>query len=621
MSSFRRRGVYTNFLYFIVVLLVFSTQQAGPAPRFSWPATVAGSLGLVALFGLITRWVFRRVAARLMDMPPGPRGPVLHHRAVSRQAILALLFFSVHLYLLDIKAHLNAFALFRKSLTVQGLVGLGLFFPYLAMVWLFSTRSALGSSRGSARVTGSLRFNLAILLPWLVISGIVDLLQLVPDGPWGRSLDTPAGQLGFFALLLLVLTLFGPPLVLRLWGCRPLPPGGRRTVVEEFCRRHRFPVRDIVLWPTLGSDAFTAGVMGLYRRWRYLLVTESLLAGLDDSELRSVLAHEIGHVRKRHLFFYLLFLLGYLALASPLMDLSTLLLLGSSLPGEIVGVPDSGQATLVSLVSTAPLLLLLVVYFRYLFGFFIRNFERQADLYGLTVMGEPSSLVSALEKAAIHSGNIREVPSWHHFSIKERVDFLFAAARSPVLVERHERKLRVGLALYLAGILILGTGGYLLQSGAVGKDWSDRLVLRALDGQVARVPENARLRLRLGTLYYQRQNLPEAVRHLELALKLDPENPEILNNLAWILATSKEAVYLQPRRALSLAERAAEISPEPYVLDTLAEAYHVNGRNEEALDAAERALAAAFDNRSYYLKQVERFRNLVGENEPKNQGK
>jgi Zn-dependent protease with chaperone function len=612
--------VYTNFLYFIVVLLVFLTQQTTLTPRFSWPTTVAGTLGLLTLFALINWWVFRRLAARVASVSPGPRGAVAHHRAVSRLSILALLFFFLEIYLFDIKALLNGFVLFRRSLTIQGLVGLCLFLAFFAMVWLFSTRPALGSNWRSARVTGGLRFNLAILLPWLAISAIVDLLQLVPDGPWNRGLDTPAGQLAFFALLLLALTLFGPPLVLRLWGCRPLPPGGRRTVIEEFCRQHRFPVEDIVLWPTLGSEVFTAGVMGLYRRWRYLLVTDGLLAVLDDDELRSVLAHEIGHVRKRHLLFYLLFLLGYLALAAPLMDVSGLLLLGSDLPMNMVGVFDSGQATLVSLVSTAPLLLLLVIYFRYLFGFFIRNFERQADLYGLTVMGEPSSLVSALEKVAIHSGNIREVPSWHHFSIKERVDFLFAATRLPGLVKRHERKLKTGLALYFAGVALLGTCGYLLQSGAIGKDWSDRLVIRVLDRQVARAPGNARLQLALGTMYYERRNLLAAVNHLEVALRLDPENPDILNNLAWILATSTQSPYRQPKRALSLAERAAEISLEPHVLDTLAEAYHVNGRNKEALAAAERAMKAATDNRSYYVKQVEKFRNLLGRNEPKNQG-
>jgi Zn-dependent protease with chaperone function len=605
-------GVYNNFLYFIVVLLIFSTQQPGVGFRLSGPVTVTASLGLLALFALINQWVFRRLAARLAGMGTGTRAPVMFARTVGRLSLLALGFFALHIYLLDVKAHLNAFSLFRNSFTLQGVVGLGLFLLYLSMVWLFSNRYSPGARTRAGGAGGSLRFNLAILLPWLLISGVADLLRFVPDGFWNRGLDTPAGQVVFFAFLLLLFTLFGPPLVLRLWGCRPLPPGGRRALIEEFCRVHRFPVRDILLWPTLGAGVLTAGVMGLYQRWRYLLLTESLLALLDDNELRGVLAHELGHIRKFHLFFYLVFLLGYLVVASPLMDLSILFLLASNLPLDFVGLPDAGQVTLVSLLSTAPLLLLLVLYFRYLFGFFIRNFERQADLYALTVMGEPTALVSALEKVAFHSGDIREVPSWHHFSIKERVDFLLAAARTPALVRGHRGKVRAGLVLYMIAITFLGTGGYLIQSGAIGKNLSDRLVFRALDRQVTRSPENVRLRLALGTLYYQRQNLPEAVHHLELALKLDPDDPEVQNNLAWILATSKDSVYFQPERALTLAERAARISPEPYVLDTLAEAYHVNGRNKEALKAAEAALEAATTNHSYYIKQAERFRGFMG---------
>jgi len=605
--------VYNNFIYFVVVLLIFSTQQPGLGLRLSGPATVAASLGLLVLFALINQFVFRRLAARLVGMGTGPRAPVLFQRTVSRQSLLALGFFALHVYLFDIKAHLNTFALFRKSFTLQGVVGLGLFLLYLSTVWLFSNRYAPDARGREGRVGGTLRFNLAILLPWLLISGIADLLQFTPDGFWHRSLDSLLGQLVFFALLLILFTLFGPPLVLRIWGCRPLPPGHRRALIEGFCREHRFPVRDILLWPTLGPGVLTAGVMGLHRRWRYLLLTDGLLALLDDNELRGVLAHEMGHIRKFHLFFYMVFLLGYLVVASPLMDLSTLFVFASSLPLDFVGLPESGQITLVSLFSTLPLLLLLVLYFRYLFGFFIRNFERQADLYGLTVVGDPAPLVSALEKVAFLSGNIREVPSWHHYSIKERVEFLLAAARTPVLMDRHQRKVRAGLVVYIITMILLGTGGYLIQTGAIGKDLSERLVFRALDRQVARSPENARLRLALGTLYYQRQNIPAALHHLELALKLDPDNPEIQNNLAWILATSKDSPYFQPEHALALAEQAARLLPAPYVLDTLAETYHVNGRNEEALKTSEQALEAAAENRSYYIKQVERFRGLVGE--------
>ena len=608
--------MYNNLLYFIVVLLIFSTQEPGLGLRLSAPATVAASLGLLALFALINQWVFRRLAARLVGTGTGTRAAVLFQRTVSRQSLLALGFFVLHVYLLDIKTQLNNVALFRRSFTLQGVVALGLFLLYLSTVWLFSNRHSAGAHGGGGRVGGSLRFNLAILLPWLLISGSADLLQFVPDGIWHRSLDTTLGQLVFFAFLLLLFTLFGPPLVLRIWGCRPLPPGGRRALIEEFCRSHRFPVRDILRWPTLGAGVLTAGVMGLYRRWRYLLLTDSLLALLDDNELRGVLAHEMGHVREFHLFFYMLFLVGYLVVASPLMDLSTLFVLASNLPLDVVDLPDSSQATLGSLVSILPLLLVFVLYFRYLFGFFIRNFERQADLYGLTVVGEATPLVSALEKVAFHSGNIREVPSWHHFSIRERVDFLVAAARTPALVRRHQRKVRAALVLYIVTMILLGTGGYLIQAGVVGKDLSDRLVFSVLDRRVARSPENARLRLALGTLYYQRQDISEAVYHLELALQLAPDDPEIQNNLAWILATSKDSAYFQAERALALAERAARISPEPYVLDTLAEAYHVNGRNEEALKAAEEALAAATENRSYYIEQVERFRGFVEGKEP-----
>ncbi|MGD8989505.1 MAG: M48 family metalloprotease [Syntrophobacterales bacterium] len=609
--------MYTNFIYFIVVLLIFSTQQPSLTPRLSLPLTICASLFLLCLFALINRRVFNRLAARMSEVAVSTYLPVLYHRTVSRQSLLALLFFCLQVYLLDIKFYLTSVGLFRVSFTLQGLAALGLFLFHLTIIWLYShechCRFSGSSCARSSMVTANLKFNLAILLPWLLISGSFDFIQLLPVGSIHDQLNTPLGQVLFFAFLLVLFMVFAPPLVIRLWSCKPLPPGSKRSLIEKFCQEQNFQVREIVLWPSSGGVFLTAGVMGLLRYFRYLLVTDGLLNILSDDELRAVLAHEMGHVKERHLFFYLIFLLGYLILAYPLSTVSFLLVLTSDLPLILLGKGDPEYLTFISVLSTLPLLLLLVFYFRFLFGFFIRNFERQADLYVFGVMGRPFPLISALEKVALYSGNIRDVPSWHHFSIKQRVDFLAAAESNRSLLRRHRLKLRRALVGYLAGVAAVGVIGYLFHIGALGTNLNEQLNIKVLTSLVQLEPKNPQVRLRLGTLYYSRNNLTDAVFHLERGLELDPDNLEIINNLAWILATSKERAFFQPQRALALAQKAAAGSQEAYILDTLAEAYHVNGQTEEALAAAEQALAVASENRSYYMKQVERFRAIVQE--------
>jgi len=98
----------------------------------------------------------------------------------------------------------------------------------------------------------------------------------------------------------------------------------------------------------------------------------------------------------------------------------------------------------------------MVVYFRYVMGFFMRHFERQADLYSALTMGGPRETISSLEKIAIMSGKIRDLPSWHHFSIGQRVDYLWKFLRDPGLVRKQNRFVSVCFTLYLVCMISLG---------------------------------------------------------------------------------------------------------------------------------------------------------------------
>ena len=89
----------------------------------------------------------------------------------------------------------------------------------------------------------------------------------------------------------------------------------------------------------------------------------------------------------------------------------------------------------------------------------------------------------------------------------------------------------------------------------------------------------------------------EAVDAYRAALKLNPNLPGALNNLAWILATSPDDQLRNGSEAIQLAEHACELTQQnrPLFLGTLAAAYAEAGRFAEAVAMAEKAEQSATD--------------------------
>jgi Zn-dependent protease with chaperone function len=423
-------------------------------------------------------------------------------------------------------------------------------------------------------------------------------------------MSRPEGEVIFFSLFLSILMIFMPGLIRYWWGCRPFIPSEKVNALKGFLEERKFKYRDLLRWPIFEGRIMTAGIMGMVPRFRYILITESLMDLLSLEELKAVVAHEMGHARYRHFVFYLVFFIGFAVVSTGLWDFFAVLLATRPFLMGFIGPDGSGDASLLYFLLALPILVSMVVYFRYVMGFFMRHFERQADLYSALAMGGPGETVSSLEKIAILSGKIRDVPSWHHFSIRQRVDTLWRFLRNPGLIQKHNRFISLCFILYLACMISLG---YFLNFSSAKDRLFSEWEEAAIHDHLVKNPEDVLLLQRLAMFYHKRGELRETIKLYERILSVDEHQPVALNNLAWILLVADPVELRDKKRALALAQRAVALERSPVFLDTLAEALYANGFAQEAVETIEEAIAFAKDNVEYYRRQLLKFTGEIKE--------
>lgn len=108
-------------------------------------------------------------------------------------------------------------------------------------------------------------------------------------------------------------------------------------------------------------------------------------------------------------------------------------------------------------------------------------------------------------------------------------------------------------------------------------------------------PDYVPARDNLLALYMRTGRHAEAVELLRKTLARTPDEPGILSNLAWILATSPQDKLRNGTEAVKLARQADELSAgrSPRAIDSLAAAYAETGAFDKAVLAARRALTLA----------------------------
>jgi Zn-dependent protease with chaperone function len=487
----------------------------------------------------------------------------------------------------------------------------------LAIIWFFAYgpyRRLFGAQIPRwAYVRSNISFNLPIILPWFLISLCTDLIALLPFEKPKLWLTSPQGQVLYFSCFLALLVVVAPSLIKSFWLCRSLAQGPKRQRIEAMCHRAGMGYRDILDWPIFEGRLLSAAVMGLVKRFRYILVTSSLLALLNDEEIDAVVAHEIGHIKRRHLLFYLIFFIGFLVLIYSVYDLVLYGIFYGNLAFPITQGGTEKLTAWTSILFAAAMAVILLIYFRFVFGFFMRNCERQADLYAFELLGDSRGLVSSLEKIAVYSGNSHDRPSWHHFSIRQRIDYLKKCESDRRWIEKHDGKLRRSIAAFIVALITVGYFGATIDFGEMSETLNSRFLEKVIIKEIETNPTNPALFYMLGTIHYQNKSFAQAIDAYEKAVSLGPRHAEALNNLAWIYATCEEAGLRSPVKALAYALTAAAVNPKAHILDTLAESYYINGRYEEAVSAIKAALSLNPEDRDYYEKQLSKFKSAMKE--------
>jgi Flp pilus assembly protein TadD len=116
--------------------------------------------------------------------------------------------------------------------------------------------------------------------------------------------------------------------------------------------------------------------------------------------------------------------------------------------------------------------------------------------------------------------------------------------------------------------------------------------LDAIDESLAQSPEDVSLWLARGTIHGREGDWDAAAADYSRAQEIDPEDPRVLNNLAWLLLEQAPPRQRNHDKAAALARRATEVAPDdPYAAGTYATALLRGGDAAGAIPYFERALA------------------------------
>ena len=264
-----------------------------------------------------------------------------------------------------------------------------------------------------------------------LLAGLLFIFHSVPDA-WFWAWIT-------FSVFVLAITYLAPSLIMPLFNkFEPMEEGELKDAIYKMAEDCEFPLTEITVMDgsrrSAKSNAFFMG----FGKNKKIALYDTLVENHSTEELVAVLAHEIGHFKRKHIiqrivlsivqFAVLFYLLGHLI--NPDSTFAQELFAAFGIPAENIS-PHAGLIFFGILFS--PVSRVLGV----LLNAWSRKHEFEADAYAAEAQKSSEHLISALKKLSADNlsnltpHQLRVVLDYSHPPVLVRINALRALSRSP----------------------------------------------------------------------------------------------------------------------------------------------------------------------------------------------
>ena len=273
-------------------------------------------------------------------------------------------------------------------------ITLGIFFLLTIVVSIlaeFIQHNTVKTIRGTTERTNNKLFDtikavLITLLPMFIFLIIINFaIDFLSENEQIPEIVEGAIIIALPIMLIVLINLLMPLLYPMLLKASILEEGELRSELETFVKNNNLENVVLYKWPTRDKKLVNALVCGLLKK--RIFISDYLMDNMTIDEILSILAHEIGHIKKKHtLKRMFMIIIGILLLMALIFALASLdISLELDIPGPVIFI------VIISFV---------VMYFIFFAKYLYRKHETQADIFVIESGNSPEVFATALMKLA-----------------------------------------------------------------------------------------------------------------------------------------------------------------------------------------------------------------------------